>query len=64
MSQFSIDLKFDRLRHHSSRRIRLNACIGNRNDTTKGVPLNDHQRERRCYMPDKNYYRNRQKQLS
>ncbi len=30
----------------------------------KDVHLVDHQMERRCYMPGKNYYRNRQKQLS
>ena len=64
MSQFSIDLKFDRLLHHSSHRIRLNACIDNRSGTMKGVHLVGRQMERRCYMPDKNYYRNRQKQLS
>ena len=40
MSQFSIDLKFDRLRHHSSRRIRLNACIGNRNENKLLIKLN------------------------
>ncbi len=61
---FSIDLKFDRLPHHSFRQIRLNACIGNRSDTMKDVHLVDHQMERRCYMPGKNYYQNRQKQLS